>query len=243
MTKASPFLRAATLISLLTFLTAISLQLYSSFQPRVEPSLKQPLADILPKEMLGWEVKDLPLAQSPEASARVEDRLGYDDTLFRAYRQGRIVIWVYISYWTPGKESVHSVSLHTPDTCWVFSGWKRKDRAYATSHSVDGHALKPVEYGVYQKDDYTQSVIFWHLANGDPFNYSLSEGSLTLTDKLKRNFWLPFKTIFDVGFGINKEQFFIRISSNAPIDILWDNQGFKTILRSMEPLGIFQEKN
>lgn len=241
MRPASPyFLRFSVIFSIITLLGCVALHFYAAMLPTPEPTLKQPLADVVPRSPIGWTSEDLPHAQSQEAAAEIESLLDYDDTLFRRYQKGNQQILVYISYWKAGKSSVHSVSMHTPDTCWVFTGWERRAREYAISRELNQRDFKPMEYGIYEKDGFRQEVIFWHLAGGEPFRYKLSDSSLTLVDKLKRNFVVPFQTLLDVGFGMNKEQFFIRISSDQPIENLWQDPGFVELMESLEPLGIYQ---
>ncbi len=235
-------IRLSALISICVIIISIALPIYSSLLPPQPSSLNKPLAEIIPAQISTWNSRDLPLADSQESSASIEAQLAYDDTLFREYNKKNLRFLVYISYWKPGKSSVNSVSMHTPDTCWVFSGWKRLERQYATQRQLDSRLLKSAEYGVYEKNEYKQNVLFWHLAGGIPFRYELTDSSLTLADKLKRNFVIPFKTIWDVGFGMSKEQFFIRISSEASIDTLWQDPGFKELLLSLKPLGVFQDK-
>ena len=88
-------------------------------------SLKRPLGQKLPSKIDGWIVTDEPLGATEHDSSRVKDILEYSDYVYRIYRKSGVEIGVYVAYWKPGEISVVSAGTHTPDNCWVQSGWTR----------------------------------------------------------------------------------------------------------------------
>jgi hypothetical protein len=191
----------------------------------------------VPNHLAGWEVEDLPIAESPEMQNRVEDILRYDDSLFRVYRKGSTIVMVYVAYWSPGKYAYNRVVTHTPDTCWVVNGWERLDREYSVEKRIGDLQLKPLEFGIFEKDGNVQEVIFWHLVGGKPYTHEQFGWDRNVMDKIRRNM-LFLKDWSAFGFDQQEEQFFIRISSNVSFEKLWDDPDFIRLLNDIEALGI-----
>lgn len=91
-----------------------------TFQGSVKDLL--PPAEIVARD--GWKVEYLPIADTPEAKAKVDELLNYDDAVFAVYTRGTERVSIYLAYWTPGKMSHRLVAGHTPDVCWVGAGWR-----------------------------------------------------------------------------------------------------------------------
>jgi len=217
----------------LVLVSALTLRAYFAFVPPPEPTLHRQLAEIVPEDLDGWRVRDLDMADSPEASARVSDFLNFDDALFRVFERGDTFVGLYIAYWTPGKASYRWAGAHTPDTCWVLNGWSREKREYSVPFEHESTAFEPAEFGVYSKDGTAQNVYFWHLVGGDAFGYS-QEGTPNI-----------FASLLDVkhhGLNLRQEQFFIRLSSNKELDELKKTQGFDQILDSLATIGLAEGK-
>jgi len=232
--------RILFVLSALIILAAASMQLYVAAQPEPERIIEDNLRNILPAEVEGWEVVERDT--SPEMETRAADILQYTDSMTRDYVRGGTVVSVYVGYWAPGKMPYNLIGSHTPDTCWVSAGFDRLDRSHLVEQSIKGEPLKPHEWGVYAKDGIEMEVIFWHiLANGvynyDP-NYVGWRGGML--GKLERG--LEVFTDFDrYGIAPQKDQVFLRISSNRQFKDLWDDPDFQRLLETFRPLGIFAE--
>lgn len=199
-------------------------------QRAAEPVLKPklPLADYLPVSMAGWHGVDQPLAETEALAGSVKNILNYDDTVYRIYRKNGAEFSVYISYWSPGKMPAREVAFHIPDKCWTAAGMKRTAADYAYQRTFDGKPLAPAQYREFEATNLHQKVIYWHIydgktiiynPDGSPSNFSL------LTDLLRR------------GLNQRAEQFFIRISSPASFEDLWQETGFQEVLEHIAPLG------
>tara|TARA_Y200000002_G_scaffold212208_1_gene175094 strand:- start:16040 stop:16582 length:543 start_codon:yes stop_codon:yes gene_type:complete len=169
------------------------------------------------------------MAESPESSARISEFLNFDDALFRTYSNGRIHVGVYVAYWSPGKASYRWAGAHTPDTCWVQNGWACNERQYSIPFSNKNVAFELAEFGVYEKEGKTQQVYFWHLVGGHAYSYKQNDG---------HNIFAALIDIKSHGLNLRKEQFFIRLSSNADIVTLKKMPAFGTILESLASLGL-----
>ncbi len=213
-------------------LAVLGFRSYFSLVPPPEPSLKQPLAEILPKQLAGWQVEEHDMAESPEASARITDFLNFDDAIFRTYRRGDTFIGVYVAYWKPGKVSYRWAGSHTPDTCWVINGWTRCERKYSVPFEQFGKSFEPAEFGIYEKDGSAQNVYFWHLVGGKSNSYKQKKHSYYLN---------ALKDIQKHGLNQRKEQFFIRLSSNKEIEALEQLVGFESINEALWGLGMHKK--
>jgi hypothetical protein len=217
------------------FLTAVfALKFYFQLVPNQPSSLNSPISEIIPKEIKGWSSEDFDLAESSEASERISSFLNLDDSLFRVFKNGSTTVGVYVAYWTPGKVSYRWAGAHTPDTCWVVSGWERLEREYSIPFKTNSHQLKNAEFGVYKKDGNLQNVYFWHLVGGAPFSYEQKE--------------IPniFGALIDIqkyGLNLRQEQFFIRLSSNRKIEELSMLPGFDKIIKGLGELNLSIEQS
>lgn len=212
--------------------SAVGLRAYFGLVPPPEPTLERELGEIFPEELPGWSVKEMDMANSPEAAARVSDFLNFDDSVFRIYTNGQTMIGLYIAYWKPGKVSYRWAGAHTPDTCWVQAGWERKDREFAIPFHHGDTRFEPAEFGVYEKDNTSQNVYFWHLVGGDAFRY----------DQVgNHNIFGSLVDVREYGLNLREEQFFIRVSSNRTVDELKELPGFSKILEGLAEIGLKED--
>lgn len=120
-------MKRAGLIGLLAVLLigAVALIVYGETRP-LERTFHGSVKNLLPKleEIPGWSMQYLPIADTPEVQAKVNELLNYDDAVYAVYTKGTERVSIYIAYWTPGKMSQRLIAGHTPDVCWVGSGWK-----------------------------------------------------------------------------------------------------------------------
>lgn len=212
---------------------ALGLRAYFAFVPPPEPTLEQPLAEIFPDKLAGWRIEDTDMANTEEASTRVSDFLNFDDALVRNYSKGDTFIRLYIAYWKPGTASYRWAGVHTPDTCWVLNGWTCNAREYSIPFAYNDTAFEPAEYGVYSIQDHSEIVYFWHLVGGRSYSYK-QHG--------QHNIWGSLTDIKEHGLNLREEQFFIRFSSNKPLEELNKHPEVHTILDAMHSLGMGEKQ-
>ena len=217
------------IIATAALLGGLGLRAYFALVPAPEPTLKDLLSDIVPRDINGWKIIDKDMAESPESSERISDFLNFDDALFRVFKKHDNFVGLYIAYWLPGKVSYRWAGAHTPDTCWLQNGWTQLDRKYSISFHNAETPFEPAEFGVYQKDGSTQNVYFWHLVGGEAFGYKQEGG---------HNIFAALLDIKNHGLNLRDEQFFIRLSSNKKIEELKEIEGFNQILDSLNEIGL-----
>lgn len=212
---------------------------------KAEPKLSEPLSKIVPEKIAGWDVENIPLAETEGMQAYVGKLLQFDQYVSRIYRKGSLEIVAYIAYWEPGGKTPFDAGGHNPDSCWVRNGWERESREYSVSGKVvEGRELLPFEMGIYSKSGVRQPVIFWHLVNGTPFIYKSQkigwrEGLAGAIDRVD----VRVEDFKRLGFNQRREQMFIRISfPNQKLDEVFANPDFQNWLLSLNRLGIFKDE-
>lgn len=207
---------------------ATLLQFYPALIPPPPASKTRQLNDLLPAKVPGWAVQDLPIAESEEMRATVNQRLRYDDHLVRLYSRGNVRVMVYVAYWLPGKQPYRMVGAHSPDTCWVQNGWTRVDRDQWSSCPSGETFAQPIEFGTYAREGTLENVIFWHLVGGQVYGFE------------QHGLHNPFGIFHDfLTFGLSqrREQYFIRVSSNLPFDRLWADPDIHAVLDPLWQFG------
>lgn len=203
------------------------------------------LADAIPREVPGWTAKVVPLANTPEMRQAVSGILQYDEAEVVQFTSADgLVVELYAAYWKAGKAPYSLVGAHTPDTCWINNGWNCVTRTHARVLDVGGRHMKPGEEGRYapQQSGATMDVLFWHLVGGRPHSgYGLSGWSDGVVGHLQR---LPllFRDMKRYSFNLAQEQLFVRISSQAQFDDLFEREDFRRLMRALEPLGLLEPK-
>ena len=217
------------ILGIATLLCALSLQAYFVLIPPPERTFNRTLADVLPGNLPGWKIQDLEIADTPEASVRVSEFLNFDDAIFRAYTKNDTEVGLYVAYWGPGKASYRWAGAHTPDTCWVKTGWNCTKRQYSVPFRHGDLLFQPAEFGIYETKTDRQNVYFWHLVGNKAYAYK---------QKGEPNIFGALIDIKHHGLNLRKEQFFIRLSSNKTIDQLKQMAEFSEILDSLADIGL-----
>lgn len=184
-----------------------------------------------PEEVPQWRLSFQPIADTPEIQARVNEELNFDEGVYAVYQRGNMRLAVYIAYWQPGRMSHRLVAGHTPDVCWVTSGWRKRESlsGVALPDGRGGHLL-PVEQRTMMLNGNTEHVVFWHLLDGVPMNYGTGA---------EPPWHAMFTDMFTKRLHQKPEQFFIRISSNEPVAAWLKTDVY---VRLMEHLVILQSK-
>lgn len=177
----------------------------------------------------GWTVETLPLGETELLRQKVQETLNFDHAAFVRFRRGEREFSLYIAYWSPGRVTAREVRHHTPDTCWVQSGWEEKARD--DTCRVSSGILKTVigQGRTYTQRDYVQHVQFWHLMNGRLVPH-WTYGQPTPLHILG--------AILGDAHAVRGEQFFVRISSPAPLEWLWQEPVGEQLLHMLAPIGI-----
>lgn len=214
----------ALIFALVVLALGLALQFYQKLT--YEPVLVQvpELETAIPVDLEGWEVEDLPLAPTMEAEEKALTILNFSDAISRSYKKGDQTIILYMAYWEPLRMPVRQVGAHTPDVCWIQNGWtcEPQNRHYEEDFYIGTQKLKPAQYGKYEKHGVIQHTYFWHIVGGKLFVARNKFG--------KHNRWQYITDFRDFGMNQQREQFFIRISSNKPFDSLWGDKEFQRLM-------------
>jgi exosortase len=184
------------------------------------------LAALLPAAPAGWRG-----ASSTDLS-RFTDTLQTDDLVERTYYKeagSQITqVTVYLAYWPPGRTSVSTVALHTPDACWPGVGWTPvASAATRCSPVVAGRALPPAESRLFTFGGQTQFVWFWHLYDGT-----------AITQRDPRSVRELLAAACHYGFRKEGAQLFVRISSNHPWSDLANEPLLTEIFGRLQTFGL-----
>jgi len=202
------------------------------------------LEDVVPRSVIGWQSKDLPLADSAAGLQSVRGVLNYDQAVQRLFIKADTQLIVYVAYWEPGRVSLVDAGSHNPDSCWVYAGCERLERDYAQVAKVNDRALLPFEHGLYRSPQ-GQSIhaIFWHLVNGEPNRYDEQEAGWRngIAGRVERAS-LVAKDFRERGLDQRREQMFVRLSSNKPPKELLADPDVRFLLSRLGKLGIYEDE-
>ncbi|MEX0321434.1 MAG: exosortase-associated EpsI family protein [Puniceicoccaceae bacterium] len=215
---------------IVVLLSVAGIQFASYLTPVPESTLSEKLEDLIPESLVGWEVEDLDLGSTESVRERSHSLLKLDDFVHRSYRRGDRSFTVYVAYWEPGKMPVRLVNQHTPDRCWTEVGFTCTDREWNVERSVNGRELQPGQWGIYELNDYKHYTYFWHIVGGEVHWYG---GNRINTRSSLSTVWEDFRKF---GLNVHREQFFVRIVSPQPMDDLWEEEGFNTVISTLADL-------
>jgi hypothetical protein len=184
---------------------------------------QQQLRDIYPPPPSGWTLKARPIAESAEMTQAIAELLNFDDGFFADYiSQDGDRISVYMAYWTPGKMSHRLIATHTPDVCWVGSGWRKDAEAKITNLLNNTDTPVPIgESRTFSANGVPEYVWFWHLVGSRSQSYGTGAHP---------PWHSVFTDILERGINQRAEQFFIRISSNRTLESQMSGEILPTIL-------------
>ena len=183
--------------------------------------------------MPGVVVREVAIASTEEMKRAVVELLNYDDAICRTYEARGVRLTVYVAEWAPGKMAPRLVAGHTPDVCWPGSGWERrideeaKCRAFNDILAEGG--LRPGALRVFARANVVEYVIYWHQV-GEKFDLYGSHGSPP--------WWAMLADVWHEGWGPAREQRFIRISSNRPLEEVWPLPEFAPVHAALSLLGL-----
>jgi hypothetical protein len=191
------------------------------------------LAQSVPNALPGWTDRDVPLGANEFLVGEAEKILNYDEVLNREYARSTTRLGVYVAYWGPGKMPTQLVASHTPDRCWTENGWRCLDLRFKQSGVLAGADLQPAEWRLFEPPSGGPPtyVLYWHLVDGRTYDYG--ERFNSIPDPIR---WLR-GVVAQAARG-NREQYFIRLTSNEPFEELSADPGFRTVVDGLARLGL-----
>jgi hypothetical protein len=210
--------------------TAVLIQLRPTNSREVRPR-NIPLSELLPVAAPQWAVSDKPVAQTLEMQRAVDELLNYNEAIFRTYVRADLQLSAYVAYWKPGQFHPRMIMSHTPDNCWTGAGWTMLPTGEHSTLviSTDHGATYPGQLRTFTAGGVVQHVVYWHLVGAKPSIYF---------EKHRNQFEMFFDTFRDDILEGQREQYFIRLSSNRPLESLVSEPLFQKILEGLSPFGL-----
>ena len=216
----------------LVLVAAVGIQGVQFF--RETPHARAPhLRQTVPLAPVGWSAREVPLGANEFIAGEVEKVLNYDEVLNREYSRAGEDFGVYVAYWGAGKMPTRLVASHTPDRCWTENGWQCLEMKFKVAESLDGATLQPAEWRVFKppRGGAPTYVMYWHLVEGKTYDYG--DRFNNVPDP-----FLWWKDAVQQAVLGSREQYFIRLTSSAPLENVWNDPGFGEILRGLGQLGL-----
>lgn len=191
------------------------------------------LSEVVKVTLPGWHTQDMALGPNEFLSSEAEKVLNFDDVVNREFSRGSTHFGVYAAYWSPGKMPVQLVASHTPDRCWTENGFKCVSMKFRQSIPFEGGRLQPAEWRLFDPPagGAPVFVLYWHLIGGRTYDYGSRFNAVP--DPL-----LWWKGAVEQALRGSREQYFIRITSNEPIDELWKEPGFAQVVHALARIGL-----
>ena len=191
------------------------------------------LARAVPADLPGWSAREMPLGASEFLAGEVEKVLNFDEVLYREYSRAGEKFEVYVAYWGAGKMPTRMVASHTPDRCWTENGWQCVEMKFKQNGLFAGITLQPAEWRIFQPPRGNQPtyVIYWHLVEGRIYDYGERFNQVP-----SPVLWI--KDAMQQAFLGSREQYFIRLTSNLPLESLAGDPGFAAVLHGLGGLGL-----
>lgn len=214
---------------------AILLQLW--LRPSAELGPARPIAmrEIVPSQVSGWLVQDESLGATEAVSAAAVKILNLDDYAYRRFQRGGKSFTIYAAYWAPGRMPARAVASHTPDRCWTENGMRCIDMRFRVPLMLGSRALLPAECRsfVAAAGEKPTHVAYWHTVEGRLYDYGARFNAVPSP-------WLWWKdTLAQAAYG-SREQLFVRIASDTPLEELWNDPGFQAVMTRVADLGLWE---
>jgi hypothetical protein len=221
--------RSALVLSLAAVLFAAAALVVYGERAAPAPTFTADLREIMSRAgASGWNCEFQPLADTPEGRQIVQDTLQYNEAVLATYSNGPQRVSIYIAYWKPGRMSHRLIAGHTPDVCWVGSGWKCTAQATNRTLKLRGSVtMQSAEERTMELRGRKEIVLFWHVVGGKVLSYddAFPPWHAFISDCWKK------------GLHQREEQFFIRISSPEPVAKWWDAEPVQAVIERLGVLG------
>ena len=205
-----------------------------SFKTRTAAESKgEHLKETLFLEPKGWSVRSVELGPTEAVAEQVSKILNYDDNFYYQYEKGDTVFSLYVSYWGAGKMPAQLVASHTPDRCWTENGMTCTDMDFNVVAKVGDKQLLPAQSRVYTSPGQAgeQFVYYWHLIDDELYDYGTRFNAVPHPLKWVRD------AVGDALLG-TREQYFIRINANKPIEQIWNMEGVQEVAAQLKKIGL-----
>ena len=231
-TKVRWWRRWSLVVPIVVLVGAVALQGLAVYRENPRPKAPH-LATAVPEWVPGWRSHELALGATESVKSAVVKTLNYDDIVYREYTRGGVAVAVYAAYWGPGKMPTRLVASHTPDRCWTENGWTCDEMRFRQQVGLAGRPWQPVEWRRFIPPDggLPTYVYYWHLVEGRV----LDQGGRFNAIPHPLYWWRD--AVAQVVHG-SREQYFIRLTANVPLERIWGDPGFATVLRGLEGLGL-----
>jgi hypothetical protein len=227
------WLRWPLVLPALVLAVAVGLQGVKFFRETPKPHDPH-LAQTIPLTIPGgWTGADVPLGANEFMANEVEKVLNYDAVLNREFSRGGETFGVYVAYWGAGKMPTRLVASHTPDRCWTENGWRCLAMKFKQPEIFEGAVLQPAEWRIFEPPlgGSPTYVLYWHLVEGHAYDYGDRFNNVPSPI-------LWWKDAVQQAVLGSREQYFIRLTSNEPLENLWHDPGFAEVLRGLGRLGL-----
>lgn len=190
------------------------------------------LKGVLPTNLPGWRVADEQIGETEIIRRSIAAQLSYDEAVYRSFRRGNDYFTIYIAYWGRGKTPARIVASHTPDRCFTLSGMRCIMMKFNHSLAEFGAINTQAEWRLFEDHDKQHTyVIFWHRVGGQLYDYNSQFNAIP---NLKS--WI--RDAFQQAVAGTPEQYFIRITSNRPMEYLKADDGFRAIIAQACQVGV-----
>ncbi len=195
-----------------------------------DPHLGQAIPLTIPG---GWTGADVPLGANEFVSNEAEKVLNYDAVLNREFSRGAENFGVYVAYWGAGKMPTRLVASHTPDRCWTENGWRCLAMKFKQPEIFESTVLQPAEWRVFEPPlgGSPTYVLYWHLVEGHAYDYGDRFNNVPSP-------LLWWKDAVQQAVLGSREQYFIRLTSNEPLENLWSDPRYAPVLRGLGRRGL-----
>jgi hypothetical protein len=199
-----------------------------------EPRASQTLHRLRLQSVPGWEATDELIGETEIVRQAAKRELNYDDYFYRSYRHEGREFAIFVAFWARNRMSTHRVISHTPDICWPMNGWQCLEYDLRPLDLGTELALSPGYWRRFQRPDgRIVHVIYWHVVGGRLFDFGGNRFNQML-EPLR--WWTEAVRYGIVGTG---EQYFVRVSSNTPLEVIARDAGARDALSALGALGLF----
>lgn len=212
---------------------AVQLPAWRKAQPRLALAGAPSLAKRLPVNLSGGTAHDEPIAATEEMKKAVGELLNFNDGVFRIYQWPGARISVYAAWWEAGRMSPRLVATHTPDVCWPGNGWARDQTAEggltALADELRAKGFAEGECRVFLMQNKPEYVVFWHKVGDEMLSYKTGYAP---------PWWAWIDEMWRGGLNLRKEQLFVRISSDKPLQETWSKSELEPLRKALLDLGL-----
>lgn len=196
-------------------------------------SVNSSLAKRLPAQLAEGNAHDEPIAATEEMKKAVGELLNFNDGIYRIYQLPKARISVYAAWWETGRMSPRLVAAHTPDVCWPVNGWARDQAAEgkrgALRSELTASGFAEGETRVFVANGKPEYVVFWHKVGDEMLSYGTGYAP---------PWWAWLDEMWRGGLNLRKEQLFVRISSDQPLENIWSKPEMEPLRAALLQLGL-----